>query len=286
MRHNAALTLPFAVLLITAIGCAAPVKPVGADAARAALTALQAETQLAARVPSALLEADTAVRAAELPTKDLAAGQHAVYVAQRKVDIARAEAERRAADEALTALKQEREKILAEAAALETEIAQAQAAAAAQAALQHQQAAALAQQQMLEAQATTEALRRELQLLEAEATDRGMVMTLGDVLFASGKAELLPGAQERLDRLTAFLYRYADRSVLIEGHTDSQGSDDKNRLLAERRAEAVRAYLISQSIAATRLSSAGRGPDAPVADNATAEGRQQNRRVEIIILQP
>lgn len=275
--------LPALCALALLAACAPSVKPDGADAARGQLRALQADSALAARVPSAVLEADAAVRAAEQPTRDLVAGQHAVYVAQRKVGIARAEAERRAAEETLTALKQQRETILNEGRTREVEIARAQTEAAAAAALAQQRAALAAQQEAANARAMTAELSGQMELLQARLTEHGMVMTLGDALFSTGKSELQAGAAERLNQLAEFMHRYIDRTLLIEGHTDSQGSDEKNLALSLRRAEAVRAYLISQSVAAARMTTAGRSKDAPVADNATAEGRLQNRRVEIVI---
>ena len=125
-----------------------------------------------------------------------------------------------------------------------------------------------------------------MQALQAEATDRGMVMTLGDVLFATGKSDLAEGAHEKLDQLAAFLHRYTDRTLLIEGHTDAQGTAENNLALSQRRAEAVKVYLIIQSIDASRLTAVGRGSEAPIADNTTPEGRQRNRRVEIVIGSP
>lgn len=271
----------FAVALLSA--CAASLKPNGADAARGQLKALQANTALAARVPSAVLEADAAVRLAEQPTRDRVAGLHAVYVAQRRVAIAGAEAERRAADETLNALKQQRGIIVTEGLARQAEIAQAQSVAAIAAAIAQQQAAQAAQLEAAKAQLLTQELRQQMNLLQAQLTDRGMVMTLGDVLFATGKAELQVGAAARLDQLAEFMLRYVDRKLLIEGYTDAQGSDANNLALAQLRAEAVQAYLVSQSVPAERLSSVGLGNTAAVADNSTANGRLQNRRVEIVI---
>ncbi len=271
----------FAVALLSA--CAASLKPNGADAARGQLKALQANTALAARVPSAVLEAEAAVRLAEQPTRDRVAGLHAVYVAQRRVAIAGAEAERRAADETLNALKQQRGIIVTEGLARQAEIAQAQSVAAIAAAIAQQQAAQAAQLEAAKAQLLTQELRQQMNLLQAQLTDRGMVMTLGDVLFATGKAELQVGAAARLDQLAEFMLRYVDRKLLIEGYTDAQGSDANNLALAQLRAEAVQAYLVSQSVPAERLSSVGLGNTAAVADNSTANGRLQNRRVEIVI---
>ena len=259
-----------------AAGCAAPVKPEGADDARRALMALRADARLSAEVPVAIQDAELAVQAAELPTRDLAAGQHAAHLAQRKVDIARAEAERKLSEQSQKMLDEQREAILADGREREVEILRAQAEAAAAAALAQQRAAAAAA-------AMSEELRRQMQELEATATDRGMVMTLGDVLFATGKWELQPGAAERLDKLAIFMGRYVDRTLTIEGHTDTQGSEADNLLLSERRAEAVKAYLVIQGVDSARINSIGRGMQVPVADNATAEGRQRNRRVEIVI---
>ena len=131
--------------------------------------------------------------------------------------------------------------------------------------------------------AEAEDLKRQMTELEAKATDRGMVMTLGDVLFATGKSDLKPGAMERLNKLAAFMLKYPDRAVVIEGHTDSTGSAALNMTLSQQRADSVKAYLISQSVPAGSVTAIGKGKDTPVADNGSASGRQQNRRVEIII---
>lgn len=264
------------VAVVLASGCSAPVKPAGADDARRALLALRADPRLSAEVPLALQDAELAVQAAEVPTRDLAAGQHAAHVAQRKVDIARAEAERKLSEQSQRMLDQQREAILAEGREREVEILRAQAEAAAAAAIAQQRAAAAAA-------AMSEELRRQMQELQAISTDRGMVMTLGDVLFATGKWELQAGAAERLDKLAIFMGRYTDRTLTIEGHTDTQGNEADNLLLSERRAEAVKAYLVIQGVDSSRINTVGRGLQVPVADNATPEGRQQNRRVEIII---
>lgn len=276
--HTASLRLALlaATASVLVSGCAAPVKPAGADTARRALLDLRADPRLSAEVPLALQEAELAVVAAEIPTRDLAAGQHAAHVAQRKVDIARAEAERKLSLQSQAMLDEQRAAILADGREREVEILRAQAEAAAAAAIAQQRAAAAAA-------AMSEELRRQMQELEATATDRGMVMTLGDVLFATGKWELQAGAAERLDKLAVFMGRYVDRTLIIEGHTDTQGNEAANLLLSERRAEAVKAYLVIQGVDSSRISALGRGMQLPVADNATPEGRQQNRRVEIII---
>jgi len=112
---------------------------------------------------------------------------------------------------------------------------------------------------------------------------RGTVITLsGNVLFASGKSALLPGAQQSLDQVAEAL-KNQDNKVLVEGHTDSRGSEETNMLLSKSRADAVGNYLVSRGVPQERVSTQGLGPSRPVADNNTPEGRANNRRVEIII---
>ncbi|MFT3922965.1 MAG: OmpA family protein [Myxococcales bacterium] len=118
--------------------------------------------------------------------------------------------------------------------------------------------------------------------------DRGMVITLsGGVLFASGKASLLPSAQAKLSEVADALSESApDSAILVEGHTDSQGSARFNQELSSDRANAVRAYLVSHGVAADRIRAEGLGFTRPVADNGTPEGRANNRRVEIVVQPP
>lgn len=128
-----------------------------------------------------------------------------------------------------------------------------------------------------------DASKEQLAELQAEQTNRGTVVTLGNVLFTTGKSELLPGAMGSIDRLAEYLRDNAKSTVLIEGHTDSTGSNEINMRLSQARADSVRMALLSRGIEASRLSATGLSSSQPVASNATAEGRQQNRRVEVII---
>jgi len=115
---------------------------------------------------------------------------------------------------------------------------------------------------------------------------RGTVITLsGNVLFASNKSQLLPGAQNSLSQVAEAIKTQEDKKVLIEGHTDSRGSDATNQALSKARADSVAAFLTAQGVPADRITTAGLGPSRPVADNTTAEGRANNRRVEIVIQQ-
>jgi outer membrane protein OmpA-like peptidoglycan-associated protein len=121
------------------------------------------------------------------------------------------------------------------------------------------------------------------QVLETRDTERGLVVNMGDLLFDVGKATLRLDAREKLARLSGLVLAHPGLRLDAEGYTDSTGSDALNQRLSEQRAEAVRAYLESQGIPAENLSARGFGKENPVADNSTAKGRQQNRRVEIIV---
>jgi outer membrane protein OmpA-like peptidoglycan-associated protein len=113
---------------------------------------------------------------------------------------------------------------------------------------------------------------------------RGLVITLsGSVLFASNKSELLPAAQNRLNQVTDALMATKERKLTVEGHTDSQGSSSYNQELSQRRADAVRSYIVSRGYPSDMIHAQGIGEDRSVADNASAEGRANNRRVEIIM---
>ena len=124
--------------------------------------------------------------------------------------------------------------------------------------------------------------RQEIQSLQAKQTDRGLVMTLSDVLFDTGRATLKPGADRDLDRLALALRDNPNTRVIIEGHTDSVGGEDYNQALSEHRAEAVADALRLRGVPADRYEVKGLGKAFPVASNDTPAGRQQNRRVEIV----
>jgi outer membrane protein OmpA-like peptidoglycan-associated protein len=113
-----------------------------------------------------------------------------------------------------------------------------------------------------------------------------MIQTLGDVLFTTGRADLRSGTTSDLNKLVSFLNTYPDRLGTNEGYTDDIGSEDYNHALSRRRAESVKSCLTGQGVGAIRLTALGRGESEPVADNTSATGRQQNRRVEIIIQDP
>ena len=128
-------------------------------------------------------------------------------------------------------------------------------------------------------------LETELAELQAQRTERGLVVTLSDdILFDVDQAELKPGGQQQLARVADFLRNHPDRGVVVEGHTDSTASDTYNLALSQRRANAVEDFLITQGVEPTRISARGYGEQLPIATNDTAAGRQQNRRVELVVL--
>jgi outer membrane protein OmpA-like peptidoglycan-associated protein len=144
------------------------------------------------------------------------------------------------------------------------------------------QAARAASAQAQTAEERAKSLEKELADLKGKKTDRGVVVTLGDVLFDTGKATLKPGAYSTIERLATVLKEDSSRKVMIEGHTDSVGSDEYNQSLSERRAQAVQAALFERGVDSSQISTVGKGESTPVASNDTPAGRQQNRRVELV----
>ena len=147
-----------------------------------------------------------------------------------------------------------------------------------------QQAANAAAQAERERAELREKLQQQLNvILETRESARGLIVNMSDVLFDTASANLKPGAREKLARVAGVLLAYPGLNIAIEGHTDSVGSDDYNQDLSERRAESVRAYLVRQGIPQPTIDAMGFGETHPVVTNATAAGRQQNRRVELVI---
>jgi outer membrane protein OmpA-like peptidoglycan-associated protein len=271
----------------------APSQPPGAAEVRSKLSRLQADPNLSSRAPIAIKEAEVAVVAAERPQADASLAQHRVYLADRKVETARAQAETRFAEDQRPALSEQRERArldsrTREADAARTQVAVARADSAEQklAAEEARGAANVAQMTAMASERQAAELQKQVDELNARPTDRGLVVTLGDVLFVSGQADLKGSAAGNLSKLAAFLTEYPNRTVMIEGYTDSVGSEDYNQGLSQRRADSVKTYLVGQGIGSVRLIATGKGENAPVAGNDSAAGRQQNRRVEVVIDNP
>jgi outer membrane protein OmpA-like peptidoglycan-associated protein len=183
---------------------------------------------------------------------------HLAYIATQQVGIAQETAKRKKAEAAVTASAAKRTQVQLDARTAEADSANAN----------------VARDQVLIAQ---------LKALNAQKTERGMVITLGDVLFSTNKAQLKSGGMRNVQKLAEFLTQYPQYKVSVEGHTDSQGSDEHNQELSERRADAVQAALLDMMITSDRITTRGYGEGFPVASNDNAGGRQLNRRVEIIL---
>ncbi|UTA48929.1 OmpA family protein [Simiduia sp. 21SJ11W-1] len=246
-----------------AIGCSGTsTKPANAVEVREKLTNLQSDQQLASRAQLAIKEAELATRIAEQPEREKVVVEHRRFMADHKVEIAIAIAESRLLEDQRKALIDEREASRLNARTSEANV---------------------ARDKLQETMARNAKLEQELVDLNAKKSARGMVLTLGDMLFESGKSELKFGTTENLDKLSRFLNQNQDRQLIIEGYTDSTGSDAANLALSQDRADSVRAYLLKQGIASYRMQAKGKGEGTPIASNDSARGRQINRRVEIII---
>jgi len=223
------------------------------EEARAAVAAARADQEVVAQAPQSLAEAEQALNQAESAFRGGAAQDevdHLAYLAKQRAGIAQALAGERVALAEMEQLGEERDALVIE--AREREI---------------------------------RTLQTELAELQADRTERGLVVTLGDeILFDVDEAELKPGGMQRLARVAEFLRQNPDRNVLIEGHTDSTAPDAYNLALSQRRANAVEDFLIAQGVDPTRISAIGYGEQQPIATNDTVAGRQANRRVEIVVL--
>lgn len=273
-KHSGLIKKSFflAMSLIIIGGCANTKTPEGAIAARTKLTQLQNDSALASKAPVSIRDADAAVKKAEIPNKDIAQSDHLVFIAARKVDIAWAQARTRYLEDQREALGDR----------IDTERLNSRTREADSAKMD----ATNAKNDADNARADSENLRRQIAELNAKETERGLVVTLGDMLFETGKSNLKGSAVNDLAKLSSFLKAYPDRSLLIEGHTDSIGSDDNNMSLSQRRADSVRMFLVQQGINSNRLSSYGKGESSPISDNESVAGRSLNRRVEVIITNP
>jgi outer membrane protein OmpA-like peptidoglycan-associated protein len=120
-------------------------------------------------------------------------------------------------------------------------------------------------------------------VLETKESARGLIVNINDVLFDFNKYTLKPGAREKMAKVSGILLAYPGLKLQLEGHTDAIGSDDYNLKLSQQRADAVRDFLVEQGVAVSNISAVGLGKDSPVASNDSAAGRQQNRRVELVV---
>lgn len=284
------------------------------EEARADYSSAQANPKVTSLAPGELSQAGTSLdRANSAWSKDESKTQvdHLAYIAKQQVAIARETADQKAAELAVTNAAAERDavrleartreadaaqrnaqysRLQAEASQRQSEASQRQSDASRRQAVAEREAANVALLNAQNARAQTEeAQRRSLQLeaqlrdLEAKQTERGMVVTLGDVLFDTNEAQLKSGGMRNVQKLAEFLKQYPQRNVMIEGFTDSTGSDGYNQRLSDRRADSVRTALLGMGVDSGRITWRGYGESFPVAGNDTAAGRQMNRRVEVVL---
>lgn len=309
--HLFSLTL---VSMAVLAGCSTLPENTALDRARVDYSNAQANQQVATLAPLQLKDAGEALdraNAAQTAREDAEVVDSLAYVAKQKIALARETAQRKNADLAVSNASTERNAALLEARTSEADHANYQAAVAQQSveqktaelaaadAMTQQQKLALAEKtaeadqarqqaagadaRAAQDHASVAALQERLNELNAKQTARGMVITLGDVLFDSNQAKLKSGGARNVQKLAAFLNQYPRHKVLIEGFTDSVGGNGPNQALSEQRARAVGAALTDLNVGRERVATQGYGEAYAVASNNTAAGRQLNRRVEIVL---
>ena len=275
---NAKIVMGMGLALVLA-GCASTPRPNAAlESARAAVQAAQADPNVTKYAALDLEAAKKQLEVAELAAthhEDTAIAQPA-YLAAQTARLAQAHATAKADDARVAAGQAERDKIQLAARTRDVDNAKM---ATSTALGQRDQAT----EQAARSQAEAARLQAEVDQLKATPTPRGLVLTLGDVLFDTGRAELNPGSARKLDQLAQFLNEHRERRVQIDGFTDSVGTDSYNQDLSQRRADAVKSSLIVRGIDSSRIGSQGYGKGFPVANNVDSGGRQLNRRVEVVI---
>jgi outer membrane protein OmpA-like peptidoglycan-associated protein len=271
----ALLAAAAALALMTA--CATTAEPNRTlDRAHADYRALQADQQAMLLSPTEMSQASEALRTADAAWTQSARSQtvdHLAYLAQQRVAIARETTATRTWEKATSTAK----------AGSVADKARSDVTAAREKTQEKTDQLAVAQAGAKQDRARSADLEMQLKELNARQTDRGDIVSLGDLLFDTNRSEMLGAGQRDLSRLAAFFKLHPKRTALIEGFTDSQGDREANVGLSQRRALAVRDALVEQGVLADRLSTRGYGDAYPVASNATSSGRQMNRRVEIVL---
>jgi outer membrane protein OmpA-like peptidoglycan-associated protein len=293
------LTFIAAAALVLSACYTAPTRPPVLDDARIAVEGARANPQVTTFAPGELRDAIGAYERAEAMLRndgDISEVRQLSRVARDRAAMAQELARTRYSEQAaLASAERDRERLALrerelQEAARSAQLAEARAESARRSALEAEAQARAAQQQAASARPRAQSspersavLESELRQLAATKSDRGMVVTLNDVLFDTGSAKLRPGGLRLLARLAEFLREYPERAIAIEGFTDSGGSAEVNQDLSERRASAVRQALVDGGVDGSRVFVRGFGDAYPVASNDTREGRQRNRRVEVVV---
>lgn len=277
-RTNRSFPRPARLLLLTTLAAAlaacstVPDRNAALDDAHSRFKVAQSDPQVGALAPQELKRANETLRTADeahATGRDRATVDHLAYMSGQRLTIAQDTAASKAAQALTAGAAAERDKLRLTARTNEAAAAQ--------------QDANSSQRQLARSDARVADLQGQLNALNAKKTERGMVVTLGDVLFDSGKSQLLAASSQNMAQLAEFFRSNPERKASIEGHTDSVGSAETNRTLSDHRAGAVKAALVRMNVPADRLTTQGFGEDSPVASNDTPAGRQMNRRVEIVI---
>jgi outer membrane protein OmpA-like peptidoglycan-associated protein len=268
------------IALAALTGCSSlPPGQTPLELARSDYVAAQNNRQTTELAASELRDAGIALQRANdaaARNENSATVDHLSYLARQRVAIAEEVGKQKSAEMTVTNANAVRDNIQLAARTKEADAAR-------QSVDVAQRESEMAKKQAREAQLRNSQLEAQIRYLNAKQTERGLVITIGDVLFDTNRAQLKGGASRSLEKLVNFLNQYPQRKVLIEGFTDSTGSEASNLALSSRRSNAVRMALIVMGINSTRITTQGHGESYPVADNGTASGRQLNRRVEIIV---
>ncbi len=271
-------SIPVLFLIIT--GCSGPLamNPM-LEEAQTDFEEASSDSTVLVYAPVALVEAEEELQKSEQlweARADKVLIEHHAYLAKQKTAIAVETASLNQAQVEIERAEPERQRVLIDIRRKQAENAEQRAETALEEARREREEAEKARQR-------AEKLAERVNELEAQQTERGLVLTLGDVLFDFDKASLQPGGQRAVAELATFMEEYPERNVMIEGFTDSIGSESYNENLSGRRAESVRRALLDRGISPNRIETIGYGERFPVASNQTESGRQQNRRVEVII---
>ena len=282
------IAIAVASALFGVAGCAsAPKTNATLDQARIAVQQAESDPSVPKYAPTELDRARKLLINAEGSAQKNGANDksasHYAYLATQMAHIAEQRAREQVATARIKAGEGERQQILLSARENEANSAVAQARAAQSQAEQARNEALNAQAQLTQAQAESQRLAAQLENMQASQTSRGLVLTLQDVLFDTGKSALKPGAERSLDQIAAFLNEHPERRVQVEGFTDSQGTEDYNLELSQSRADAVARAIVQRGIDVQRVRALGYGESYPKATNDNAGSRQLNRRVEIIV---
>jgi OmpA-OmpF porin, OOP family len=273
MNMNSRVMLSVAIAAVLSGCVTAPEPNAPLEAARAIVPQVEASPRAgvaASEIANARKSLDTANRLDESRGKR-ADIEYEAHIASTSAQVAQEKIRTAEANDEIAAGTAQRQVVLLQARERESQRSSAQASDARRAADASEQRA--------------DSLEAELADLKLQKTERGLVLTLGDVLFDTNQATFKPAAYGTLDRLAMALRDKATRKVLIEGHTDNIGSNESNQGLSERRAQSVQSGLSERGVTREQISSVGKGENFPVASNDSSEGRQSNRRVELIFTQ-